>query len=151
MMSIRIAWNFPRFVDLDSVEDLIKLDTMGELDSTLKCFKKDKSQGPDGWLVEFYLSFFNIIGPYLLKVIKDCKTSGRMYEATNTVFIALIPKKDSPQSFSDFWPISLCSCMCKIIAKIIANRIKMILSDNISSKKISFLHNCQIQEAIGIF
>lgn len=82
------------------MEDLIKHVTMGELESTLKWFKKDKSQGLDGWSVEFYLSFFDIIGPNLLKVIKDCRTSRRMYEAINTTFIALIPKTNSPQSFS---------------------------------------------------
>lgn len=76
--------------------------TMGELKITLKWFKKDTSVGPDGWRVEFYLSFFEIIGLDLLKVVEECRTMGRMYEAINSAFIVLIPKVDSPQYFNSF-------------------------------------------------
>jgi len=34
---------------------------MGELKDTLKWFKQDKSPGPDGWNVEFYLAFFDTL------------------------------------------------------------------------------------------
>ena len=99
--------------------------------------------------MEFYLTFFDIIGLDLLNVIKECHSSGRMYEAINSTYITLIPKTDSPLSFNDFWPISLCNSLYKIIAKIIANHIKPILLNNISSEQFSFLHNHKIQEAIG--
>lgn len=33
--------------------DLYREDTFGELEATLKWFKKDRSPGPDEWLVEF--------------------------------------------------------------------------------------------------
>lgn len=114
---------------------------MGELESTLKWFKKDKSLGPDRWSMEFYLAFFETLGLDLLKVIDECTIYGCMYEAINTTFIALVPKVDFPQIFNDFWPISLHNCLYKVIAKIIANRIKPILSDNISSEQFAFLHN----------
>lgn len=54
---------------------------MGELESTLKWFKKDKSPGPYGWSVEFYLAFFELLGKDLLQIIEECRTSGQMYEA----------------------------------------------------------------------
>lgn len=72
-----------------------------------------------------------------------------MYNAINSTFIALIPKSDSPSLFNNLWPISLCSCLYKIIAKIISNHLKLILSRHISLKQFSFLHNKQIHEAIG--
>ena len=62
-----------------------------------------------------------------------------MYEAINSTFIALIPKTDSPISFNDFRPISLCNCLYKIISKIIANRLKPILQHIISSNQSAFL------------
>jgi len=122
---------------------------MGELERTLNWFKKDKSPGPDGWIIEFYLAFYDIIGQDLLKVVDDYRISGRMYEAINSTFIALIPKTDSLISFNHFRPISLWNCLYKIIAKIIANRLKPILSRHISPEQFSFLHNIQIHEAIG--
>lgn len=68
---IRIVGHFPRFAELDTEEDFIKPFTMGELEGTFKWFKKDKSSGPDGWSVEFYLAFFDIIGPDLIKMIEE--------------------------------------------------------------------------------
>lgn len=90
---------------------------MGELEYTLKWFKKDKSPGPDGWFVEFYTAFFEILGEDLLKVIEECRILGRMYEAFNSTFIALIPKSNNPNSFNDFRPISLGNGIYKIITK----------------------------------
>ena len=81
--------------------------TLGELEATLKWFKKDKSPGPDGWSVEFYMAFFDILGHDLLKVIGECRTTGCMHGAINSTFIAVIPKSDNPSSFNDFQPISL--------------------------------------------
>lgn len=76
--------------------------------------------------------------------------TGRMYEAFHSTSIAHIPKFDNPRSFDDYMPISLCNCIYKLIAKIITNRIKPILSQNISKEKFAFLENKQIHEAIGV-
>lgn len=132
------------FVDQENVMELNKEVTLGELEATLKWFKGDKSPGPDGWSVEFYTTFFEILGDDLLKVIEDCRTMGHMHGAINTTFITLIPKSDNPTSFDHFHPISLCNC----IYKIIANRLRPILSTHISSEQFDFLHDCQIHEAV---
>jgi hypothetical protein len=57
---------------------------------------------------------------------------------------------DDPQSFDDFRPISLCNCIYKIIAKIIARRLKPLLSEAISKEQFGFLEGRQIHEAIGV-
>lgn len=146
---INLAGNFPRFVGQEDIEDLTQLVTLQELESTLKWFKKDKSPGPDGWPVEFYLAFYDMLGEDLLDVIEESRITGHIHPPMNQTYIALIPKTDDPSSFNDFRPISLCNCLYKIIAKIIANRIKPILSSHISAEQFAFLQNRHIQEAIG--
>ena len=32
------------------------------MEGTLKWFKKDKSSGLDGWSIEFYLAFYELLG-----------------------------------------------------------------------------------------
>lgn len=86
----------------------------------------------------------------MLKVVEDCRRRGRLSSAIKSTFIALIPKSDHPSSFNDFRPISLCNCLYKITAKIIANRLKLILSNHISSEKFAFLQHQQIHEAIAM-
>eukprot|EP00253_Pinus_taeda_P018415 PITA_18415 len=146
---IEVASHFLRFVNEEDSEELMILVTMEELESTLKWFKKDKSPGPDGWTIEFYLAFFEQIGQDLLSVIEECKISGSLYHAINSTFIALIPKTDSPSSFDDFRPVSLCNVLYKIISKIIANRLRPILSTHIAPHQFAFLEDRQIHEAIG--
>eukprot|EP00253_Pinus_taeda_P025252 PITA_25252 len=146
---MRIAELFPIFVDQDDSEELQKEVTLVELEATLKWFKKDKSPAPDGWTIEFYIAFFDMLGQDLLHIVEDSRRRGRISSAIKSTFISLIPKTDAPSSFDDFRPISLCNCLYKIIAKIIANRLKPILSQHISSEQFAFLHHRQIHEAIA--
>eukprot|EP00253_Pinus_taeda_P009046 PITA_09046 len=146
---INLANHFPRFVNEEDAEELTAPVTMDELEGTLKWFKKDKSPRPDGWTIEFYLTFFELLGQDLLRVVEESRSSGCLYHAINSTFIALIPKSDSPSSFDDYRPISLCNCLYKIISKIIANRLRPILSKHIAPQQFAFLEDRQIHEAIG--
>eukprot|EP00253_Pinus_taeda_P030029 PITA_30029 len=147
---MRIAHLFPIFVDLELDLELTREVTLDELEGTLKWLKKDKILGSDGWIVEFCIVFFDIIGTNLLRIIEDCRRRRRMSEGLNSTFIALISKADKPSIFDDFRPISLCNCIYKINAKIIANRLRPILSLHIYPEQFSFLQKRQIHEAVGI-
>jgi len=59
--------------------------------------------------------------------------------------IALIPKTDKPGSYDEFRSISLCHCVYKIISKVIAVRLKGVLSGVISPEQFGFLQNRHIQ------
>ena len=124
----------PRFVEEEEEETLNHPVTLGELEATMKCFSKDKSRGPDGWPMEFYNFFFELIGQDLLLAIEECQLSCRMSEFFNSTFLALFFKVDKPLTFHEFRPISFCNCVYKIISKIIALRIKPILSRMISKE-----------------
>lgn len=146
---INVANHFPRFVNGEDTDDLTALVTTRELESTLKCFKKDKIPGPNGWTIEFYLAFYDPLGQDLLRVVEESRSSSCLYHAINYTFITLIPKSDTPFSFDDYRPISLCTCLYNIISKIIANRLRPILSEHIAPQQFAFLEDRQIHEAIG--
>eukprot|EP00253_Pinus_taeda_P030816 PITA_30816 len=146
---MRVAENFPRFVLQEEPVDLTKEVTIDELEATIKWFKKDRSPGPDGWTIEFYIAFLDILGNDLLRIIEHCRRNGKIPSAIKSTFIALILKANHPTTFDDFRPISLCNCLYKIISKIIANRLKPILSRHISPEKFAFLNHRQIHETIA--
>jgi hypothetical protein len=39
----------------------------------LKGFTKEKSLGPDGWTVEFYLHYFDLVGQDLLDMVEETR------------------------------------------------------------------------------
>ena len=105
---------------------------ISEVESALKSLKKDKAPGPDGWPGEFYLTFFDLLGPHLFKMVESSRVLGRVSPALNSTFITLIPKTDRPVNFVDFRPISLCNLCYKLISKIAAMRLKPFLDKAIS-------------------
>ena len=57
----------------------------------------------------------------------------------NATFIFLIPKKSDAVEVRDFWPISLIGGVYKIIAKVLANRLKIMLGDIVHESQNAFV------------
>jgi hypothetical protein len=93
--------------------------------------------------------FFDLVGDDLLEMVEESRIRGEVVRGLNSTFLALIPKVNKPTSFDDFRPISLCNLCYKLISKIIANRIKPILSRSMSEEQLGFLKGRQIQDTIG--
>nr|GFA64830.1 RNA-directed DNA polymerase, eukaryota [Tanacetum cinerariifolium] len=62
----------------------------------------------------------------------------------NSSFVALIPKIHDPKFVSDYRPISLIGSLYKVVTKILATRLSMVISDLISDVQTAFLPNRQI-------
>ena len=69
---------------------------------------------------------------YTLKWWKWC---GKHKDNLNATFLLLIPKKLNAEEVKDFRPISLVDGVYKIIAKVLANRLRVVLSDIIWDSK----------------
>ena len=54
--------------------------TKEKLIKTLQSFQSDKALGPGGWMVEFYLGFWDIIA-------KESKCQGKIHAPLNNPFI----------------------------------------------------------------
>ena len=50
----------------------------------------------------------------------------------NTTFLVLIPKKGDAEDLKDCKPINLVGCLYKLLAKVLANRIKRVIGKVIS-------------------
>jgi hypothetical protein len=150
MEQVNLARLYQRFV---TEEDNVLLDkpvTKQEIWEILSLFAKDKSLGPDGWTVEFFTLFFDLVGDDLLDLVEDSRIRGKIQRSLNSTFLVLIPKENSPRNFGDFRPIALCNLCYKIISKVIANRIKPILSRALSAEQLGFLKGRQILDVVGM-
>lgn len=69
-----------------------------------------------------------------------------MLKQINYSFIVLIPKVEHPSKVENFWPISLCNVIYKVIAKILSGRLKGVLDSLISPFQVAFVPERTIQE-----
>jgi hypothetical protein len=124
--------------------------TLQELKEVMNSYQKDKIPRPDEWTIDFFLGFFDLLGQDTLRLVEEIRLTGQMPLSLNFTFIALIPKKDNPNSLDEFKPISLCNCIYNIMSKVLQRRLKRILSNKISLEQFGFMEGRQIHEVIGV-
>ncbi|GKA55504.1 hypothetical protein Tco_0754576 [Tanacetum coccineum] len=88
------------------------------------------------------LSEKKMLWDYLSHVI--AQWAGEFPKGSNSSFIALIPKTCDANMVKDFRPISLIGSMYKIIAKILANRLVLVLGDLVNEVQSAFIADRQI-------
>ncbi|KAK3218500.1 hypothetical protein Dsin_012470, partial [Dipteronia sinensis] len=80
----------------------------------------------------------DIVGEDVISVVQEFFRSGLLLKEVNAIILALVHKVPNPSKMKDFRSISCCNTLYKIIAKIIANRIKPCLPDIISPSQSGF-------------
>lgn len=95
------AQAFPRFSTDEDNNKLQQAVSPMELEIVLHWFNKIKSRSLNGWTIEFFLGFYELIGRDLLNVLEESHTFGQMYNAFNSTLFSLILKFDAP-SFANY-------------------------------------------------
>jgi hypothetical protein len=99
-----------------------------------------KAPGPNGMSSFFFFQkYWHVVGSSVTAVVLSVLNSGHLLRKVNLTNIALIPKRKKPDKMSDFRPISLCNVIYKIISKVLANRLKAILSSIIFDSQSVFV------------
>ncbi|XP_071740542.1 uncharacterized protein [Rutidosis leptorrhynchoides] len=107
-------------------------------DAILDC-GSTKAPGPHGFNMRFFKKFWDIIKIELVDAISWLWDKGVISRSCNASFVTLIPKKSNPEGLGDFRPINLIRSYYKIVAKILSNCLRKILSSLVSSEQSAFL------------
>uniref|UniRef100_A0A1J3D6G7 Reverse transcriptase domain-containing protein n=1 Tax=Noccaea caerulescens TaxID=107243 RepID=A0A1J3D6G7_NOCCA len=107
-----------------------------------------KCPGPDGMNGYFYQHLWDTIGEDLFHLIEKFFQDGQIEAEMNKTNICLIPKKSGAVKMVDFRPISLSNVAYKIIAKILAKRLKKVLPRIISDTQAAFIQGRLISDNI---
>ena len=95
-----------------------------ELTRALLDTNANKAPGLDGIPYEFYIKFWGVIGPHFLAMFNHVLETGSVLQSQGKAVIRLIPKTRSPRSLSDYRPISLLNCDYKLMASVLAKRLR---------------------------
>ena len=94
-------------------------------------FNGDKAPSPDGFTMAFFQSCWSVVKTDIMNVFHAFHA--HVFEKSlNATFLALIPKKVDAVDVKDFRPISLGGGLYKIIAKVLANRMRRVVHSLIS-------------------
>nr|GEY69866.1 RNA-directed DNA polymerase, eukaryota [Tanacetum cinerariifolium] len=143
-LSIYFDFTFPTRLSSDQVQDLERTVTYEEVKRVVWDCGTNKSPGPDGFSFEFYRKYWTTIDDDVFQAVRDFFLNGYFPKGCNSSFIALIPKIQDAKFMKDFDPISLIGSVSKIIAKILANRLCVVLLYLISDVQSNFVANLQI-------
>lgn len=110
----------------------------------------NKSPGPDGFNFNFIKAHWDLLKDDILGFVLEFQQNARLPKIIIASFIALIPKSNNPHPLKEFRLISLIGCLYKIIAKILASRLKVVLSRIISPCQTAFLPHRQILDRVLI-
>ncbi|KAJ9565542.1 hypothetical protein OSB04_001508 [Centaurea solstitialis] len=99
----------------------------------------NKAPGPDGFTFEFIRRFWDVVGSDFIEAVSFFGSNQLLNPGSNSSFITLIPKVRDPLSFIDYRPINLIGCISKVISKVLAERIKIVMDSVISNSQSAFI------------
>nr|GEW02787.1 armadillo repeat-containing kinesin-like protein 1 [Tanacetum cinerariifolium] len=106
--------------------------------------RENKFSGPDSYSFEFFKKYWNLVGFDLCDAVEHFFETGSFSNGCNSSFVALIPNITDAKFVNDFRPISLIGSVYKVVAKVLANRLALVISDLISDTQSAFVANRQI-------
>lgn len=130
---------FPTSLSSQDCMELQILPSDEEIKAVVFSMSNGKSPGPDGLTPLFFKFYRDIVTVQVIKAVQFFFSHGSLIRPLNHTFIALIPKRANPSLVDHFRPISLCNVIYKIITKILANRIKPLLSKIVSPFQCAFI------------
>ncbi|GKV29208.1 hypothetical protein SLEP1_g38154 [Rubroshorea leprosula] len=109
-----------------------------------------KAPGSDGFNFNFIKRMWDVMKEDILGFVHEFHEFGKLNKGLNTSFLVLIPKTENPQKIDEFRPISLIHSMYKIIAKLLANRLRQVMDGLIGEQQMAFLSGRQLSEGVVI-
>ncbi|KAL2224371.1 UNVERIFIED_CONTAM: hypothetical protein Sindi_3072200 [Sesamum indicum] len=108
----------------------------------------DKAPGPDGYSSGFFKAAWPVVGQEVTKAVLEFFSTGKLLKQVNSTLLALIPKVHTPMTVGDFRPISCCNVLYKIIAKLLVQRLSVVLDKIISPCQGAFIPGRSIGDNI---
>lgn len=135
-------------ISLEDTEILMRPVTAMDIRSAVFDIGDEKAPGPDGFSASFFKANWEIVGQLVTEAILEFFRTGKILKQWNHTCIALIPKKAMAQSAADFRPIACCNVLYKVITKILADRLALVLPRIIDQAQGAFVGGRNMSENI---
>ena len=138
--------NFSRLNDMEALRLEVPF-TEEEVHVALADLNGNKAPGPDGFTAAFWQFSWDVVTSDIMGLFRDFHEHGSFVRSMNSTFMVLIPKRGGISDLKDFRPISLTGSIDKLIAKVLANRLKKVMNKLVNSTQNAFVEGSQILDA----
>ena len=133
-------------IGLEAASKLEEVFSKEEIWMAISKLNGDKAPGPDGFPLAFWSFSWDFVKAKVLGFFKEFHEPGKFVRSLNATFLVLVPKKQNVEDLKDLRVGGL----YKILAKVLANRIKSVLGQVISLVQLAFVEGRQILDAVLI-
>ena len=110
-----------------------------EVFTTLSDLNGDKAPGPDGFSIAFWQFGWDFVKKEIMGFFKEFHENNMFVRSLNSTFLVLVLKNENAVEIKDFRPISLVGGLYKILAKVLANRLKKVVGQVVSTSQNAFV------------
>jgi hypothetical protein len=136
-------------VSQEENEALIAPFTEKEVKEAIFQMKHNEASGPDGFQVEFYPVFWEIIKGDLMALFNDFHEGRLPLHSLNFGIITHLPKQQEATHIRQYHPICLLNISFKIFTKVVVNRMSGIVEKLINPTQTAFIPGRNIMEGMN--
>lgn len=119
--------------------ELVKPIVVSDIDEALGSLGLDKAPWCDGFNVKFFRASWSVVKDDIYDAVLNFFEGKAQLNSWNKTLITLIPKSRHANQVKDFRPISCCSVVYKLVAKILAARLQRVIHRIVSKSQIGFI------------
>lgn len=122
--------------------------SLDELKEAIFGMDRNKAAGPDGFNIEFYQHFWEMVKMDLFALLEEFYDNKLDIDRLNYGTISLLPKGSDADRIQKYRPICLLNVIFKIITKILVNRLLVIIKGVVRASQTAFLKGRYILEGV---
>ncbi|CAI5476424.1 unnamed protein product [Closterium sp. Yama58-4] len=140
----------PRRLPEEAAERLRAPWSEEEIKEALVGLPRGKSPGQDGLPPELFKAHWDLLGGPLVEFARSFERTGLLDESITTAVTVLLHKKGPTDQLGNYRPITQLSTIYKVLAKLLANRLKKELHQIISEDQHGFIPGRCLADAVAV-
>ncbi|CAI5480741.1 unnamed protein product [Closterium sp. Yama58-4] len=144
------AFNPSRRLDGWVAETLTREWSEQEVKNAFAAMARNKSPGSDGLPKELFEAHWDLLGESFMAMAKDFEGTAALPAEIKEAVTILLHKKGDKELLNNYRPITLLNFAYKVLARVVADRMKSVLHMVISPEQYGFIPGRRLSDAVAL-